>query len=312
VSVPTQEVHLRVENLRKQYGSHEALRGIEFEVRRGEIYGVIGPDGAGKTTLMRLLCGLLASDDGSISLDGFDPIVQPQEVRERIGYMPQRFSLYPDLSVSENLAFFAELFLVSREEFRRREPELMAFSRLAPFRPRRAGALSGGMKQKLALICTLIHTPEILILDEPTFGVDPVSRKEFWDILGELARDGMTIVVSTAYMDEAGLCDRLALLHHGQIIEQGTPEEVINSFGHRLLEVRGGEIREIRKTLEALSLPGVEVHRFGDRLHVVYDTTRQEGAIRSALGNLEAEVREVRPGIEDAFVSLLRTGSHAA
>lgn len=304
---------LTIRTLHKSFEEVQALRGIDLETRRGEIYGIIGPDGAGKTTLMRILCGLMVPDQGSVNLLGFNPVTQTHEVRERIGYMPQRFSLYPDLSVAENLRFFADLYLVTKEEVEQREPRLMEFSRLGPFRKRKAGALSGGMKQKLALICTLIHTPELLILDEPTFGVDPVSRQEFWTILRDLASEGLSIIVSTAYMDEAQLCDRLALMHHGELITQGTPEEVTQAFGKRLLEVRSSDILRVRRGLEALALPGMDVHRFGARLHVVYESDEQEEAIRLTCHGYGAEVDPIAPSVEDTFVALLREqGEEAA
>lgn len=297
---------LQVEGLTKSFDQVQALGGVNLEVQRGEIFGVIGPDGAGKTTLMRILCGLMVPDRGKSRLLGYDPVTQSHEVREHIGYMPQRFSLYPDLSVSENLQFFADLYLVSRQEYLDSEPRLMEFSRLGNFRNRKSGALSGGMKQKLALICTLIHTPDVLILDEPTFGVDPVSRQEFWGILRDLAKQGLAIIVSTAYMDEAQLCDRLALMHHGQIITQGTPGEVTQAFGKKLLEVQANDIRQLRRGLEALDMPNVDVHRFGDRLHVVYETEQDEEAIRLTAHGYSAKMERIEPSVEDTFVALLR------
>ncbi|MCB2200475.1 ABC transporter ATP-binding protein [bacterium] len=297
---------LTIRNLHKSFGEVQALRGVDIQTKPGEIFGIIGPDGAGKTTLMRILCGLMVPDVGDVDLLGFDPVTQTHEVRERIGYMPQRFSLYPDLSVVENLRFFADLYLVSKEDVAQNEPRLMDFSRLQSFRKRKAGALSGGMKQKLALICTLIHTPELLILDEPTFGVDPVSRQEFWTILRDLANDGLSIIVTTAYMDEAQLCDRLALMHHGKLITQGTPDEVTRAFGKRLLEVRSPDILRVRRGLDALHLPGINVHRFGARLHVVYENDEQEEAIRLTCHGYGAELEEIAPSVEDTFVALLQ------
>lgn len=189
---------IQIENLVRSYGATQAVNGVDLSLGQGEIYGLIGPDGAGKTSILRMVCGLLLPDSGKISVFGYDPVAQHAKVKDHIGYMPQRFSLYPDLSVLENLRFFADMYLVFKKEFNERLPELMHFSRLDKFRKRKAGALSGGMKQKLALICTLIHTPDVLVLDEPTFGVDPVSRKEFWQILKTLADQGLAILVSTA------------------------------------------------------------------------------------------------------------------
>lgn len=204
---------IEVRDLHKRYGATEAVRGLSLSVPGGTICGLIGPDGAGKTTTMRILCGLLRPDGGEASILGHDCARETRAIKDHLGYMPQRFSLYPDLTVAENLRFFADLFAVPRAERAAREVELMEFSRLAPFVGRRAGRLSGGMKQKLALCCTLIHTPQVLILDEPTTGVDPVSRREFWRILRDLAGRGLALLVSTPYMDEAGMCDAVVLMH---------------------------------------------------------------------------------------------------
>lgn len=199
-----------VENITKRYGKTVALDGVSFEVEKGELFGIIGPDGAGKTTLFRIIATLILADSGTASVDGFDVVRDYKELRKRIGYMPGRFSLYQDLTVEENLSFFAAVFGTTiRENYHLVEG---IYKLLEPFRKRRAGKLSGGMKQKLALCCALIHKPDILYLDEPTTGVDPVSRKEFWEMLGKLQQEGITIVVSTPYMDEANLCDRIALI----------------------------------------------------------------------------------------------------
>lgn len=295
-----------IHELRKAYGDTVAVDGISLEVSPGEIYGIIGPDAAGKTTTMRTTCGLLLPDSGDVQVMGFDPVSDSMEVRNRIGYMPQRFSLYPDLSVEENLSFFAHLFNVPREEYERRVPDLYRFSRLGEFKSRRAGALSGGMKQKLALICTLVHTPDVLILDEPTFGVDPVSRKEFWDILKDLRDDGLALLVSTAYMDEARLCDRLALMHKGRFVATGTPDDVVGAFEHRLLEVRAERPQGVRDRLLPLRAESIDTHRFGDVLHVVYDTDWQRDLVMKKLEDEEVDVRDIGPDIEDVFVSLIR------
>jgi ABC-2 type transport system ATP-binding protein len=219
--------------------------------------------------------------------------------------MPQRFSLYPDLSVSENLRFFAELFGVRGAERERLEDRLMRFSRLDPFRDRRAAALSGGMKQKLALSCTLIHRPEVLVLDEPTTGVDPVSRQEFWSILRELKDEGLALLVSTPYMDEAGLCDRVVLVHEGRAVASGRAEEIPGRVRRRLLRVTGTALSEARGRILGL---GLEAHRFGDRLHVFLDASEQENALRAGLAGLGVEIETVRPSIEDAFVELTSPG----
>lgn len=297
------EPAVELRDLRRSHGTTRAVDGLSLEVARGEIVGLIGPDGAGKTTAMRMTCGLLRPDAGSIRVLGLDAATEARRLKRHLGYMPQRFSLYPDLSVGENLRFFAELFAVTGDERRRREADLLEFSRLGPFRDRAAAALSGGMKQKLALACTLIHTPEVLVLDEPTTGVDPVSRRDFWRILRELAGDGMALLVSTPYMDEADLCDRVALMSAGRIVAEGTPEAITRRFPHDLLALRGSQLVLARRRL--LELDGLRVHRFGDRLHVVLVDPRAETALREALAGLDVRLEREAPSIEDTFVELL-------
>ncbi len=298
------ETSIQFTDLHKSYGETAALKGIDLMARPGELVGMIGPDGAGKTTAMRIACGLLLPDKGTTEVFGYDSARETRKVKEHLGYMPQRFSLYPDLSVSENLRFFADLYRVSSSERRVREERLMQFSRLGDFRQRRAGRLSGGMKQKLALSCTLIHTPNVLILDEPTTGVDPVSRKEFWAILKELAEDGLALLISTPYMDEAELCDRVYLMHEGRVIASGKPEEVAALFPKKLLEVVGEKTAEARNALR--EVPGLDVHRFGDRLHVIYETKEQEQQVHDQLQHLEVQVTQAAPTIEDTFVALMQ------
>ncbi|HEB85106.1 MAG TPA: ABC transporter ATP-binding protein [Bacteroidetes bacterium] len=299
---------LLLAGLTKRYRRVAALRGLDLTVRPGELVGLIGPDGAGKTTAMRTTCGLLLPDEGRVEILGHDVVRESGKIKRYLGYMPQRFSLYPDLTVAENLRFFADLYGVPKGEYSGRRERLLRFSGLGPFLTRRAEALSGGMKQKLALSCTLIHTPKLLILDEPTFGVDPVSRREFWNILRGLAGEGIGIWVSTAYMEEAQLCDRVLLLHHGEVIAEGTPGEITGRFPHRLLAVTGPDLRIVRRRLEERADLTGGVHRFGSRLHVVYDTDEQAEAIRGELRGLGATLSRVQPGIEDVFVSLMRPG----
>jgi len=299
---------IALEDLHKSYGATAAVRGLSLSVPTGTICGLIGPDGAGKTTTMRILCGLLRADSGTARVLGRDCATQARQIKQDLGYMPQRFSLYPDLTVAENVRFFAELFAVPAGERVRREGELMEFSRLGPFRGRRAAALSGGMKQKLALCCTLIHTPQVLVLDEPTTGVDAVSRREFWRILRDLAGKGLTLLVSTPYMDEADLCDQVVLMHEGRALVRGTPDEVAASFPRRLLEITGSDLPAVAATLRA-AIPGVDVQRFGDRLHLVYDDDGQARAASAALAGREARVAPVEPGIEDVFVERMGRGA---
>lgn len=291
--------------LHKSYGDRPAVRGLSLAVPAGSICGLIGPDGAGKTTTMRVLCGLLRADRGTARILGYDCGSQSMAVKQHLGYMPQRFSLYPDLTVAENLRFFAELYEVPSATREERDRELMAFSRLEPFRGRRAGQLSGGMKQKLALSCTLIHTPSVLILDEPTTGVDPVSRREFWRILRDLAARGLALLVSTPYMDEAALCDNVVLMHAGRALAQGTPAAVASSFPRKLLEVSGGDLPEANARLRAAAIAGLDVQRFGDRLHLVHDDDAQARAAADALDGTGATLVPVAPGIEDVFVEMM-------
>jgi len=302
------EAVVSIQNLSKSYGSAKAVRDLDLEIRAGERFGLIGPDGAGKTTLLRILCGLILADGGRVSVLGFDPVNEQDRIKDLIGYMPQRFSLYPDLTVAENIRFFADAYRVPKSERLRLTDRLMQFSRLAPFKDRRAAALSGGMKQKLALSCTLIHTPKLLILDEPTTGVDPVSRDEFWDILDELQTQGVTILVTTPYMDEAARCDCVALMYGGRIMTRGTPAEVVAGFPDRLVCVYTAQPHAAAETLKADGrFPSVQL--FGDRVHVVVkEIVHSLDDIRNLLvqtGPSFTSIEEGAPDLEDVFVSLL-------
>ncbi|MFH1943277.1 MAG: ABC transporter ATP-binding protein [bacterium] len=258
---------IKIVNLGKRYESANAVRCVSLSVAEGELFGLIGPDGAGKTTLMRAVCTLIVPDEGTIQIQGMDVRQDIMSVRKRLGYMPQRFSLYQDLSVEQNLRFFADLFQVPEEEQKRRLEQLYRFSRLEPFKQRKAGALSGGMKQKLALSCALIHTPDVLVLDEPTYGVDPVSRQEFWDILRSIQEQGTTILVSTVYMDEADQCDRVALMDRGAFIFVGTPDEIKAGFPYLLYRVKGGDAQTLRIFFDHLQEVST-TQLFGDAVHV--------------------------------------------
>ncbi len=298
---------LEIENVKKSFGEVPALQGVSLTVAAGQIFGLIGPDGAGKTTLMRLVCTLLQPDGGDIRVLGRSVLDESLAIRGRLGYMPQRFSLYADLTVEQNLRFFADLFGVPEVERKAREEELYAFSRLGPFRKRKAGALSGGMKQKLALMCALIHTPPLLVLDEPTFGVDPVSRQEFWNILHELKDQGTAIFVSTAYMDEADLCDQVGLIHRGKLRATGTPEEIRSLFKHPLYRVTGRNLQKLHSFFE--SQPVVHtIQRFGDALHVSFEEPPAQETWqrwkRETDDNLQ-NWHEQEPSVEDVFMELL-------
>lgn len=294
--------------LRRSFGETVAVEGLDLEVAEGEIFGLVGPDGAGKTTCMRLLTGILRADSGEATVAGFDAARQSEGLKEHIGYMSQRFGLYPDLSVEENIEFYADIYGVPRKGRAEKVEKLLGFSNLAPFKKRFAGNLSGGMKQKLGLACALIHTPRVLFLDEPTNGVDPVSRRDFWRILYQLVHDGVTLFVSTAYLDEAERCNRLALLNKGRVLALGTPAEVKAMMPGALLELLTPAPRRVAQLLRA-RLPGVSVGLFGDRLHLA--SSDPEGTaqrVREALAKEGFELlslRRIEPSLEDVFVAVL-------
>jgi ABC-2 type transport system ATP-binding protein len=299
---------IRANALTRLFGPTRAVDGLDLEVAPGEIFGLVGPDGAGKTTTMRMLTGILPPTSGSGEVAGFDIVRQAEPLKRHVGYMSQRFGLYPDLTVAENITFYADIYGVPRRELAARMEQLLGFSNLTPFRQRLAGNLSGGMKQKLGLACALIHTPRVLFLDEPTNGVDPVSRRDFWRILYQLVRDGVTLFVSTAYLDEAERCNRLALLHAGRLLGVGTPDEVKQLMPGSLLEVRSSAPRRAAAALRE-HLHDVTVGLFGDRVHVATpDATRVEPAIRrivAAAGLELLSVKPIAPSLEDVFVSVL-------
>jgi ABC-2 type transport system ATP-binding protein len=300
---------IEIKNLVKRYGGVSAVEGLSLNVAEGEMVGLIGPDGAGKTTTLRILCGLIKPDGGECLVAGNSVIRDLDTIRTLVGYMPQKFSLYPDLTVEENLRFFADLFRVDRAEKEKRLKRLLLFSRLGPFSKRRAAALSGGMKQKLALSCTLIHTPKILLLDEPTTGVDPVSRREFWEILKGLKSEGVTLLVTTPYMDEAARCDRVALVHRGRVLHASEPEAIPGLFRHTLLEVTC-EDRVAAANVLSASGRFENVQSYGDRIHVSGSGTavgliKEVEAVLSAKGLRAGGMKRVRPSIEDVFVDLL-------
>jgi ABC-2 type transport system ATP-binding protein len=297
-----------VSSLRKSYGAVEAVRGVSFAVAKGSIFGLIGPDGGGKTTIMRSVVSLLSIDAGELRFMGRRVDEEPGYVRSRVGYMPQRFSLYQDLTVEENLRFFGDLFAVSRRELARRVERLYGFSGLAPFKARRAAALSGGMKQKLALSCMLVHAPEVIVLDEPTFGVDPVSRNEFWSILGSLRSEGTTILVSTAYMDEALLCDRVALVYKGEILASDVPAALCASYGDALYLAETESPHRAYDALLAAALCG-ECNLFGEGVHLTLAPGVGIGEVERALVERGVELkalRHIEPGLEDLFLRLMK------
>jgi len=303
-----------VKNIAKYYGKKndkiEALKGISFEVNKGEIFGIIGPDGAGKTSLFRILTTLLLADSGAASVDGFDVVKDYKQIRNRVGYMPGRFSLYQDLSVQENLEFFATIFGTTIQENYNLIKDI--YQQIEPFKNRKAGQLSGGMKQKLALSCALIHKPSVLFLDEPTTGVDAVSRKEFWEMLHRLKEQGITILVSTAYMDEAGLCDRVALIQKGTILSVNTPEGITGEFKKPLWAIKANEMFHLMNDIK--DNPSVEsCYPFGQYHHVVF---KKDGHNKEVLEQIaqkghytNVEIDSIKPNIEDCFMALMTTSA---
>ena len=301
-------ISIKIDNISKRYEKVEALKGVKLEIKKGEIFGIIGADGAGKTTLFRILTTLILADSGSATVDGLDVVKDYKAIRSSIGYMPGRFSLYQDMSVEENLQFFASIFGTTiKENYKFIEP---IYKQIEPFKDRRAGKLSGGMKQKLALCCALVHKPTILFLDEPTTGVDPVSRKEFWDMLKDLKMQGITIVVSTPYMDEATLCDRIALMREGEFLTTDTPQQIIKQYKNRLLAVSATEMFRLLKELRSMS--EVEsCYAFGDVHHLsVNNDSLTIEELRKRLDNLsfvDVEIKSITATIEDCFMALEKT-----
>jgi len=302
------EFAIEAHGLRKEFKHTVAVAGLDLNVKRGKIFGLIGPDGAGKTTTIRLLSAVMLPSAGSARVMGYDVVKDAETLRHIIGYMPQRFSLYGDLTVQENLDFFADVFDVRGQERQERIERLLAFSRLTEFRQRRAAHLSGGMQKKLALACTLIHRPQVLFLDEPTTGVDPISRREFWDILSDLHVAGVTLFVSTPYMDEAERCNRVGLMFGGQLIECGPPAQIKRLVPGELLSIWTPALKQARQVV--VGLEGVtEVQTYGDVLHVFVEDMKQcqpviEQALRKA-GVPITSIQPTPPRMEEAFISLI-------
>ncbi|TDN99106.1 ABC transporter ATP-binding protein [Sunxiuqinia elliptica] len=298
---------IKVESISKSYQATKALNRISFKVKQGELFGLIGPDGAGKTSLMRILMTLLVPDEGKASMSGLDVVRDYKQIRQLVGYMPGRFSLYQDLSVEENLEFFATVFGTTIAE----NYELIKdiYVQIEPFKKRLAGKLSGGMKQKLALSCALIHKPEILVLDEPTTGVDAVSRKEFWEMLKKLQQQGITILVSTPYMDEASLCDRVALMQKGEVMEIDSPARIVENYTRTLLAARSDNmnrlIQDVRNWDEVES-----AYAFGQFIHVTPKRNEMEAVelekFLMTQKHEKLQVNEISPGIEDVFMALMK------
>ena len=298
-----------VNNIIKTYGKKKevlALRDISFTVPQGELFGIIGPDGAGKTSLFRILTTLLLADSGTATVDGYDVVKDYKTIRNMVGYMPGRFSLYPDLSVEENLNFFATIFNTSIKKNYDLIKDI--YVQIAPFKERKAGKLSGGMKQKLALCCALIHRPSVLFLDEPTTGVDAVSRKEFWEMLKGLKQQGITILVSTPYMDEAGLCDRVALMQNGKILSINTPPGIVNDFLKPLFAVKADKMLPLLEALKDMDMVE-DAYPFGEYHHAVIRHTFINTNVESVLRTIQMkgiEVKKITADIEDCFIDLMK------
>jgi ABC-2 type transport system ATP-binding protein len=298
---------IEVEGLRKKFGENEALSGINLKVDSDIIFAIVGPDGAGKTTLLRILAGIMTPDEGKINILGQDMVRNPEAAKRYTGYLSQRFSLNPTLTVAENIDFFGTLYEVPRDEKNKRLERLLEFSRLGPFKDRQAGRLSGGMKQKLALCCALIHTPRILLLDEPTTGVDPISRRELWEILYDLLSQGVLILVSTPYMDEAERAGEILMIHKGRTLAQGSMERLKSHFKHILFEA---VCDDNRRAFDLLSerIGNERVMFFGDKLHLALQNDRESQTLRDFLEDSGLTVKylvPISPGLEDLFMQEL-------
>lgn len=300
-------VSIHIEHLVKKFKDVEALKDISFDIEKGSLFGIIGPDGAGKTTLFRILTSLILADEGKVMVDGIDVVKDYKKLRQIIGYMPGRFSLYMDLTVEENLNFYASIFHTSLSENYDLIKDI--YEQIEPFKNRRAGDLSGGMKQKLALSCALIHKPKLLVLDEPTTGVDAVSRKEFWELLKKMQQRGITILVSTPYMDEAALCDRVSLMQTGNLLSVNTPQQIVNNFLGNLLAVKTNNMYTLLSDLERFD--GADrVYRFGESIHLV--SQRPIDEVKQSLRDFlsikayqKIEIENKQPVIEDCFLALM-------
>ena len=303
------EYAIKIESLKRNYGNVTAVKGVSYSVSEGEMFGLVGPDGAGKTTTIRMLTGLLRPDSGNAKVLGYDLLTQQNLIKNEIGYLSQKFSLYGDLTIDENIEFFADIHGV--KNFKDRRHELLEFTRLTPFRDRLADKLSGGMKQKLALACTLIHKPKIIFLDEPTTGVDPVSRRDFWKILSDLQKDGITIFMTTPYLDEAERCNRIALMNNGEIISWDTPKNVKASLKEQIVEIVCSPIRDAYNIIK--NKTDYEVQMYGDRLNVAlqnYDNEYQD--LEKLLVDNKIQIddnRIITPSLENVFIHLVSKAS---
>jgi ABC-type multidrug transport system ATPase subunit len=301
------DISVQINEISKSYGSVKALDNISLSAGKGELFGFIGPDGSGKTTLFRILTTLLIPDEGKAIVEGFDTVKEYKKIRQIVGYMPGRFSLYQDLSVEENLKFFASIFKTTIKENYHLIKEI--YQQIEPFKTRPAGKLSGGMKQKLALCCALIHKPVVLFLDEPTTGVDAVSRKEFWDMLGRLKAENITILVSTPYMDEASRCDRVALIQEGKILSVDTPAGIVSSYENPLLAVKAANMYRLLFDVQEFS-GTIRAYRSGEYIHAAMSSSEMHDLLRiflEAKGHERVELKEMVPDVEDSFMALMNS-----
>ena len=298
---------IKTSGLAKSFNNTIAVNDLNLDIRKGELYGLVGPDGAGKSTTMRLLTAIMDPTSGDAWVAGHSILSEGERIKEKIGYMSQRFGLYEDLTVMENIIFYADLYEVPNKERPPRIERLLGFSNLTPFKDRLAGKLSGGMKQKLGLACALIHTPEVLFLDEPTNGVDPVSRRDFWKILYDLLKEGVTILVSTAYLDEAERCSRIALMHNGKILIEDEPKNVRSSLGQPMIEVWSDNARSALALVRRMG--GVHgVSLYGDRLHITLEKKMNPAEVVAQLRHAGIDVKDFRdilPSLEDVFISMV-------
>ncbi len=303
---------IQVTNLHKSYETLKAVNGISFSIEKGEMFGLVGPDGAGKTTTIRILCGLIKQDEGVVLLMGKDILKEKKEIQNNIGYLSQKFSLYGDLTVDENIEFFAEIHDV--KDYNQRRDELLEFTRLKPFRKRLADQLSGGMKQKLALACSLIHKPQILFLDEPTSGVDPLARRQFWRLIEDFARNGTAILVTTHYLEEAEHCNRMGFMVAGEVVTQGSPSQIKAEQPGQLLEVITDDT-QVASNLLKTQLEPWRVSIFGEKLHVVVDHPEEISQLRSTLKEAKLQIYSLRPipfSLEDAFIGIVQRASYSS
>lgn len=302
-----EEFAIKTSNLTKVFGDNIAVNQLNLEIKKGELFGIVGPDGAGKTTTMRLLTAIMKPSSGEAWVSGHSILHEEEQIKEKIGYMSQRFGLYEDLTVMENIDFYADLYGVPQKERPLRVERLLGFSNLTPFKDRLAGNLSGGMKQKLGIACALIHTPEVLFLDEPTSGVDPVSRRDLWKILYDLLREGITIFVSTAYLDEAERCTRIGLIHKGNILMIDEPAKVKAAITTPMIEISSPYARKARDMVSTID--GVQsVSIYGDRLHIAVRDREVVSVIMGVLRSQGIEIqgqREIAPSLEDVFISMV-------